>query len=234
MKLPIWARWLALAAAVLLGAAPALASDPYRPTRDSTTQVVGTTDTVVLVDPGTGHPVRLGEFQNLLATVKTRIANTTTYTSATSTSPEAICLFTSVTICAPQTLQVSTTHLNTKGTITALMLTKSTTGATAATFRVYAFQGVPTLTSIFDASAYTPVLADISAGKFVGAWECATQVVNTDNSTYNCTSSTNDGHQAFQLTDGMLEFVLVATGAYAPGSGENFYIDANLATTAAR
>lgn len=168
-----------------------------------------------------------GAFGNVISSTKTRIANTTAY-AGTQTAPVAICLFTSATACAPQTVAVSTT-LTVKGALTDLSLTKSTTGATAAAFRIYAYQAAPTLTSVFDTSVYTPLLADITGGKFVGAWECSTEIVNGDNATYNCTSSSNDGHQNFTLTDGNLYFVLTTTGAYAPGSGETFYITPNYA-----
>lgn len=165
-------------------------------------------------------------FYNHLSTTKTRIANTTAY-AGTSASPVAICLFTSSTACVAQSVTLSTLNLDTKGVITSLSLTKSSTGATGATFRVYAYQDVPTLTSVFDTTVYTPKIADITASKYIGAWECGAQTVNGDNSRYNCTSATNDTHQNFKLTDGKIYFVLTTTGAYAPASGETFYVGVN-------
>lgn len=177
-----------------------------------------------------GAPAQAGATKHFVSSTLTRIANTTAYT-ATATAPQTVCLFTSTTVCAPLTITVSsTTTVN--GLILNLGLVKSTTGATAATFRILAYQAAPTLTSTFDATTYTPKLADITSGARIGAWTCATQVVNGDNSSYECTADAGDGHRAFNLTDGILRFLVETTGAYAPGSGETFNVIADIVASA--
>lgn len=164
---------------------------------------------------------------HLVSSTLTKIAGAGTYTSASTTSPQAICLFASVTACAPLTLTVSST-VTVNGFLTKLALMKSTTGATAATFRVFAYKAAPTLTSVFNTTVYLALAADILSGAYIGSWECATQVVNTDNSYYDCSNNTPIGYNQFQLTDGILRFVIVATGAYVSGSSETFTVLADI------
>jgi hypothetical protein len=215
---------LALAAFLLL---PGLAhaADNY-PVKDGS----GSTVTLRSKDLGSSVSANIHivnpQFHTLSSTL-TRIANSTAY-AGTTTSPVAVCLFTSVTACAPLTVAISAdaTAGAVSGELRNVRLIKSTTGATGATFRVLMFTASPTLTSVFDTTVYTPKLADITASptKFVGSWECASQKVNGDNSTYDCIATTNSGTQSFLSADGNLYAVVTATGAYAPGSGETFYI----------
>lgn len=167
----------------------------------------------------------VGASLHAVSSTLTRIANTTAYTGTTS-SPEAVCLFTSVTICNPPTLTFTNQAVN--GYVTSLRLEKSTAGATGATFAVLLYQTAPTLTSTFDATVYTPVSADVTSGALVGYWSCPTQVANGANSTYECTSTTNSGNQAFSTANGTLYAVVLTTGSYAPGSGETFTVIADM------
>lgn len=175
-------------------------------------------------------PLSTGAAKHFVSSTLTRIANSTAYTGTT-TSPQAVCLFTSVTICAPVTLAFTSTGA-VNGYVTSLRLEKSTTGATGATFAVLLYQAAPTLTGIFDASVYTPKAADITSGALVGYWTCSTQVVNGDNGSYECTSTTNSGNQAFSTANGTLYGVIETTGSYAPGSGETFSVIADVLASA--
>ena len=166
------------------------------------------------------NPVSSG---HLVSSTLTKISGAGTYTSATTTAPEAICLFASVTACAPMTTTVSSV-VTASGFLTKVALVKSTTGATGATFRVFVYQGAPTLTGVYNTSTYLTLIADLQSGAYLGSWECLTQVVNTDNSYYDCSSNTAIGYNQFNLTDGILRFVVVATGAYVSGSSETFNI----------
>ena len=174
--------------------------------------------------------VSAGASKHLVSSTLTKISGGGTYTSATTTAPETICLFASVTACSPMTMTVSATASVT-GNITQLNLMKSTTGATGATFRIYAYQAAPTLTGVFNTSTYLALLADITSGAYLGSWECTSQIINTDNSYYSCTSNNPSGNNAFNLTDGILRFVILATGAYVSGSSETFNVTADLLTS---
>jgi hypothetical protein len=170
----------------------------------------------------------LGATRKFNSSTLTRIANTTAY-AGTSTSPVMVCLFTSVTACAPLTLTVSSTA-TVNGLILNIGLIKSSTGATGATFIVRAYQAAPTLTSVFDTTVYTPKYADNAAK--IGTWTCGSQVVNGDNSSYECISDAPDAHRGFNLTDGTLRFIVEATGAYVPTSGETFVVTADIVASA--
>jgi hypothetical protein len=180
----------------------------------------------VMITPGPNP----GASKHLVSSVLTKIAGAGTYTGATSAAPEAVCLFASVTACAPMTMTASLNPLVT-GNITGISLTKSTTGATAATFRVHVFQAAPTLTGIFNTTVYLTPIADLASAAYLGSWECATQIVNSDNSYYECSPNRPAGNLAFNLTDGTLRFVLVATGAYVSGSSETFQVSADILTS---
>jgi len=172
-----------------------------------------------------------GVSKHAASSLLTKITGAGTYTGATSAAPHAVCLFASVTACVPLTMAVSS-YTKVSGNITGIMLVKSTTNATAATFRVLAYQAAPTLTGVFNDSVYTPLAADIASGAYVGSWECSTQVVNGDNGYYDCSPNRPAGNNAFNLTDGTLQFVVVATGAYVSGSSETFRVLADLLATA--
>lgn len=176
------------------------------------------------------NPLAVGATKHLLSTALVRAPNTTAY-AGTPTAPQVICAAASVTLCVPVPILVSQVGIN-NGDITGLRLTKSTTGATGSTFLVLLYQGAPTIAAAtFDASAYTPKLADVQSNVFLGSWACATQVVNGDNSTYDCTANTPSGHQAFALTDGLLRALVLTTGAYAPGNQENFLLQLDVLAT---
>ena len=172
----------------------------------------------------------VGASKHIVSSTLTKITGAGTYTSATTAAPEAICLFASVTACAPLTMTVSSVATVT-GNITGIMLEKSTTGSTAATFRVFVYQAAPTLTSVYNTSTYLALAADVTSGAFVGSWECASETVNTDNGYYDCTANRPSGNNAFNLTDGTLRFVVLATGAYVSGSSETFNVIADLLTS---
>ena len=182
------------------------------------------------IPAGTNIIGGIGASKHLVSSTLTKITGAGTYTGATTTAPLAICLFASVTPCAPLTMTVSATTTVT-GYITGIMLEKSTTGATGATFRVFVYKAAPTLTGVFNTSVYLALAADITSGAYVGSWECSTQVVNTDNSYYDCSANRPSGNNAFNLTDGTLQFVIVATGAYVSGSSETFVVTADLLTS---
>lgn len=171
----------------------------------------------------------VGASKHLVSSTLTKISGAGTY-GGTTTAPQAMCLFASVTVCAPLTLTVSSVN-TVNGVMPGLQLVKSTTGATAATFRLFAFQAAPTLTGIFNGSTYLVPLADITSGAFVGSWECATQVVNSDNSFYDCTANRPIGVNSFNLTDATLRFIVTTTGAYVSGSSETFNVIADLLTS---
>lgn len=174
---------------------------------------------------GTPLPVAAGASKHIVSSTLTRIANATAY-AGTAASPVAVCLFTSVTACAPMTIAVSATAA-VNGYATRLVLEKSSTGATGATFLVYLYQAAPTLAGIFDTSVYNVKAADITSGAWLGTWTCSTQQVNTDNSSYECSAQASSGNNSFSVTDSLLRAVLVTTGAYAPASGETFAVIAD-------
>lgn len=187
--------------------------------------------TVAIQCDSSGRPaIVTGSSKHLVSSTLTKISGAGTYTGATTTAPHAICLFASATACAPLTMTVSSTATVT-GYLTGLMLVKSTTGATAATFRVFVFKAAPTLTAVFNDSVYLVPIADITSGAYVGSWECSTQTVNTDNGYYDCSANRPIGYNQFNLTDGTLRFVVVATGAYVSGSSETFNVIADIAAS---
>jgi hypothetical protein len=173
-----------------------------------------------------GRQVSGSIFKHVLSTTLTRIANTTAYTASVA-SPQAICLFTSGTVCAPPTITVSSDAAVT-GTVAGLRLIKSSTGATGATFAILLYQATPTVTSVFDATTYTPRIADITTNRLIGAFTCNNQVVNVDNSTYECASTAGNGLPNFNGIT--LTAMILTTGAYAPASGETFSVQADLVT----
>jgi hypothetical protein len=182
------------------------------------------------IGPGSNVIGGVGASKHLVSSLLTKITGAGTYTGATSAAPQTICLFGSVTPCAPMTMTASAT-VTVTGNITGVTLTKSTTGATAATFRVYAFQAAPTLTAVFNGTTYLTPIADLASAAFIGSWDCNTQIVNSDNSYYECSANRPSGNDAFNLTDGTLRFVVAATGAYVSGSSETFQINADLLTS---
>jgi hypothetical protein len=112
--------------------------------------------------------------------------------------------------------------------LTSSELMKSTTGATGNSFRVLVYQAAPTLTGVFNTSAYLPLAADITTGAYIGSWDCSSMVANTDDGFYDCAANRPSGNNAFNLTDGTLRFVVLATGAYVSGSGETFTVLADV------
>lgn len=176
------------------------------------------------------NPVPVGATKHLLSSVIIRPGNTTAY-AGTPTTPQLICATTAGPICAPITITASQI-VNNNGNVTGVRLVKSTTGATGSTFLVLLYQTPPTIAAAtFDAAAYTPKLADMQSNAFLGSWGCSTQVVNGDNSTYECTSNTPSGNQAFNLVDGVLRALVLTTGAYAPGSQENVFLQLDVLAT---
>jgi hypothetical protein len=186
----------------------------------STPPAATDTSVIVAINPNSS----LGASKHLISSTLTKISGAGTYTGATTTAPQAICLFASVTACAPVTITISSVVATVNGYLTRVTLDKSTTGATAATFRVLLYQTAPTLTGVFNTSTYLPLAADILSAAYVGSWECTTQQVNTDNSYYDCSPNAPNGTNAFSLTDGVLRAVVVATGAYVSGSSETFNV----------
>lgn len=149
----------------------------------------------------------------------TRPSNTTAYAAG-----QAICASTSVD-CVPLTI-TGATH----GLIHGVKLTKSTTSAANASFTVMIYQIAPTLTGIKDASAYSPSLADITSGKFATSATCtAPTLTNSNNLQYQCTLANPNGTGSY-VTDNAssLYAVIQANAAYAPGSGETFYVSLTL------
>ena len=203
------------------GAAPSLTNPMFVAPTTGATWTLGASSAII---------GGVGASKHLVSSPLAKISGAGTYTGATTTAPLAVCLFASVTPCAPLTMTVSSTATVT-GYITGIMLEKSTTGATGATFRVFVYKAAPTLTGVFNTSVYLALAADITSGAYVGSWECATQVVNTDNSYYDCSANRPSGNNAFNLTDGTLQFVVVATGAYVSGSSETFVVTADLLTS---
>jgi hypothetical protein len=148
-----------------------------------------------------------------------------TYTGATTANPLAICAAASVTICVPLTVTLSATQAN-AGYLTHVVLQKSTTGATAASFRVLAFQTAPTLTATYDATAYTVAAADVLSGARLGIWECT--VADANLMTFECSPTSSSGYNVFNTANATLYFVLEATGAYVRATGETFTVIADV------
>jgi hypothetical protein len=151
-----------------------------------------------------------------------------TYTGATTAAPLAICAAASVTPCAPLTVTISATPAN-SGWITRVVLQKSTTGATSAQFRVVAFQTAPTLTGIYDATAYTVPAVDMLSRAFVGMWECAQANANLES--FECSPDSPSGFNAFNVTAGTLYFAVEAIAPYVRATGETFTVLPDIAAT---
>ena len=145
----------------------------------------------------------------------TRPANTTAYAAG-----QAICASTTVD-CSPLAINKST-----HGLIQSVQLIKSTTASANATFTVMIYQIAPTMTGIKDASAYSPSLADITGGKFVASASCASpSLTNSNNLLYQCTLANPTGTAAYVTDNSSTLYAMIqANAAYAPGSGETFYV----------
>ena len=233
-RLVLAAAWLAL----LLAAAPAHAQQARvlpGPCPPTATNINGSASPFWVDSAGNLCTSGVGAdsvSKHLVSSLLTKITGAGTYTSASTTAPQAICLFASVTACAPLTMTVSAGTATVNGNITGIMLVKSTTGATAATFRVLVYQAAPTLTAVFNTTVYTPLIADLASGAYVGSWECSTQVANADSGYFDCSANRPSGNNAFNLSDGTLRFVIVATGAYVSGSSETFRVIADVLASA--
>ena len=151
-----------------------------------------------------------------------------TYTAATSANPLAICANASVTICAPLTITISSTQTN-SGYVTRLVLQKSTTGATAASFRLNIFETAPTMTAIYDTTAYVIPAADVLSKAWLGGWSCTTTNANLES--FECSPDASSGYNAFNTTNGTLYGIVTATGAYVRATGETFNIVADISAT---
>jgi len=151
-----------------------------------------------------------------------------TYSAATTTNPLAVCANASVTICAPLTITISGTQTN-SGYVTRLVLQKSTTGATAASFRVNIFETAPTMTAIYDATAYTIPAADVLSKAWLGGWSCTTANANLE--TFECFPDAPAGYNAFNTANGTIYGIVAVPGAYVRATGETFNIVADIAAT---
>jgi hypothetical protein len=108
-------------------------------------------------------------------------------------------------------------------------LLKSGSSTTNASFNVFFFSAPPTFPSLADQSAYAgPYAADITSGIYIGSVTCST-ANNTSDTTaevyYNC--EVNEGGilaLALKTTNKILYATIETTGAYAPSSGEKFYV----------
>jgi len=151
-----------------------------------------------------------------------------TYTGATTANPLAVCANASVTVCAPLTITVSATQTN-NGYVTRLVLQKSTTGATAAQFRLQLYETAPTMTSTYDTTAYTVLAADVLSKAWLGSWECTT--ANANLMTFECSPDSPIGFNAFNTANGTLYGIVEATAAYVRATGETFNIVADISAT---
>jgi len=152
-----------------------------------------------------------------------------TYTGATTAAPLAVCANASGTICAPITVTISATQVN-SGSVTRILLQKSTTTATGgAQFRVDVFETAPTMTGIYDATAYTIPAVDVLSRAYVGTWECPQAEANLE--TFECSAHATNGYNAFQVTAGKLYFVVKATAPYVRPTGETFTVLADVYAT---
>ena len=149
----------------------------------------------------------------------TRPSNTTAYAPG-----QAVCASTSVD-CVPLIFP-KVWH----GLIQSVQLTKSTTNATNASFTVMIYQIAPTLTGIKDASAYSPSLADITAGKLAASATCASPTLtNSNNAFYQCALANANATAAYVSDNSSNLYAMIqANAAYAPGSGETFFVSLTL------
>jgi hypothetical protein len=151
-----------------------------------------------------------------LATV-TRPANATPYAAG-----QAVCA--SVTVdCVPMAFPVGAGPGGT-GLVHGVQLAKSAVGVTNANFTVLLYQSLPTIAGIHDASALTPLLADIQSGAYRGAAVCTAPTVNGNNAYYQCTLANTNGIVFVSDASAQIYAVLQANGAYTPASGETFTV----------
>jgi hypothetical protein len=155
----------------------------------------------------------------------TRIANTTIYAAN-----ELICLYASTTACAPIQVTIAGANAAT-GTLGRVMLGKTGTSLTGATFTVWFFSAAPTTTSMYDHTAYVgPFAADLP--NYLGSYTCnAMQATNdaTAQAFSECTPTAGQGWMQYQALSGhtYVDALITVTGAYTPISGEVFTIYAN-------
>jgi hypothetical protein len=155
----------------------------------------------------------------------TRIANTTVYAAN-----ELICLYASSTACAPIQVTIAGANAAT-GTLGRVMLGKTGTSLTGATFTIWFFSAAPTTTSMYDHTAYVgPFAADLP--NYLGSYTCnAMQATNdgTAQAFSECTPTAGQGWMQYQTLSGQkyVDALITVTGAYTPISGEVFTIYAN-------
>lgn len=169
------------------------------------------------VDPTTGKSAASGS--SPVTATFTRPANTTAYTSGA-----IVCNSASPTVCTPLTFTVPSTGFVTQG-----RLILNSTVTTNASFTIHLYDAAPTLTGLSDDSAFSPLWAD--AAHRVGSFTCSTPVANTDNVTFDCSSS-NSGNPLNFAADGssQLYAVLQVNGAYVPTSGEQVLVRLGIAS----
>lgn len=161
-------------------------------------------------------------FNNVVGSTLTRASNTTPYTGN-----QAVCLLTSVTVCAPSTAAIAAVNAG-SGLLTKVSLLKSGTSTTNATFTIWMFSAAPTTTSLFDASAYVgPYAADIP--NYIGSAACSSPLATNDGTAqvrYDCQLSNPNvgGATNFLALSGSqnIDYLISATAAYTPASAETF------------
>ena len=193
------------------------------------TGLTGTANGLKVDGSAVTQPVNGTYFYNVASSVLTRIANTTAYAAN-----ETVCLFTSVTVCAPITISIANTNQG-KGLIDHISLLKSGSSITSATFKIWLFSAAPgtSTPSQFDATSYTgPRAADMP--NYIGYANCTTPTVTSDTTTqvwYECALSNPNGGNLlpFQALSGStnINALISVTAAYTPASGETFTVYAS-------
>lgn len=146
----------------------------------------------------------------------TRPANTTAYAAN-----QLVCAAS----CAP--LQVTLTLTpGATGTNARLLLLKSGSSLTNASFNIWLFKAAPTLPAGDQASYVGPYAADISSGAYLGEFSC-TSMANTNDASAQAYSECTPVGQTwipYQTLSGQtyVDALISTGGAYTPVSGETF------------
>jgi hypothetical protein len=168
-------------------------------------------------------------YYNVASSVLTRIANTTAYAAN-----ETVCLFTSVTVCAPITISIGNVNTG-KGFLNRINLLKSGSSTTNASFKIWLYSAAPgtSTPSQFDSTSYTgPRAGDLP--NYIGVATCATGTATSDTTAqvwYECALSNPNsaGLLEFQALSGgtTIDALISVTAAYTPASGETFTVYAS-------
>lgn len=146
--------------------------------------------------------------------VLTRSNDTTQYTVNT-----AVCASKSAT-CVPLQLQFARNGGPNTGIPTRVLLWKSGSTTTSATFTIWFYSAPPKVTNIDDNSAYTgPFAADLTAGIYLGYATCGTANTGSDSYVfYECSLMSNN--PAFGATLQIVYAMIEVTGTWTPTAQE--------------